>query len=171
MRKIRFSVAMSLDGYIAGPQGESDWIIMDPEIDFAALFRQFDTILLGRRTFQAMAGAGRAEMPGMKTVVFSNTLRPADYPGVTIVGTEYEEFLCGLRRESGKDLWLFGGGTLFASLLKVGLVDTVEVALIPVLLGAGIPLLPSPAARAKLRLTSHHVYQSSGVVMLTYGTA
>jgi len=171
MRKIRFSVAMSLDGYIAGPQGEADWIIMDPAIDFAALFSQFDTILLGRRTFQAMAGAGRAEMPGMKTVVFSNTLRPADYSGVTIVGTEYQEFLSVLRRGSGKDIWLFGGGTLFASLLAAGLVDTVEVALIPVLLGAGIPLLPPPAARAKLRLTNHQVYKSSGVVMLTYGTA
>jgi len=170
MRKIRFSVAMSLDGYIAGPQGEADWIIMDPEIDFAALFSQFDTILLGRRTFEAMAGEGRTAMPGMKTVVFSTTLRQDNHSGLTIVGTDYQEFLSDLRRGSGKDIWLFGGGALFASLLAAGLVDTVEVALIPILLGAGIPLLPPPATRTKLRLSNHHVYKS-GVMMLTYGVA
>ena len=169
MRKIRFSVAMSLDGYIAGPNGESDWIIMDPEIDFAALFGQFDTILLGRRTFEAMAREGRTEMPGMKTVVISSILRQSDYSGVTVVGSEYRVFLSALRNESGKDIWLFGGGALFGSLLAAGLVDTVEVALIPVLLGGGISLLPSPASRTKLKLTSHRIYKS-GIAMLTYAT-
>jgi dihydrofolate reductase len=169
MRKIRFSVAMSLDGYIAGPNGESDWIMIDPEIDFAALFSQFDTILLGRRTFEAMAREGRTEMPGMKTVVISSTLRQSDYSGVTVVGSEYKVFLSALRNESGKDIWLFGGGTLFRSLLESSLVDTVEVALIPVLLGEGIPLLPAPAKKTKLHLTSHRVYKS-GVAMLSYAT-
>ena len=69
MRRIRYSVAMSLDGYIAGPKGEADWIIMDPVIDFGALLSQFDTILVGRRTFEPLAHAGRTTMPGMKTVV------------------------------------------------------------------------------------------------------
>ena len=58
MRRVRYVVAMSLDGYIAGPIGEADWIIMDPDIDFGALFERFDTFLMGRRTFEAMAGAG-----------------------------------------------------------------------------------------------------------------
>ena len=66
MRRVRYSVAVSLDGYIAGPKGEADWIIMDPEIDFAALFEQFDTFLLGRRTFEPMARAKRGETPGEK---------------------------------------------------------------------------------------------------------
>ena len=60
MRRIRYVVAMSLDGYIAGPNGEADWIIMDPEIDFQALFDQFDTFLMGRRTFEGMGGQGMA---------------------------------------------------------------------------------------------------------------
>jgi dihydrofolate reductase len=60
MRRVRYVVAMSLDGYIAGPNGEADWIIMDPDIDFRSLFEQFDTFLLGRRTFEAMGGAGSA---------------------------------------------------------------------------------------------------------------
>ena len=71
MRRVRYQVAMSLDGYIAGPQGEADWIIMDPEIDFAALFEQFDTFLLGRRTFEAMGPAGQGGTPGTKSFVFS----------------------------------------------------------------------------------------------------
>jgi dihydrofolate reductase len=91
MRRIRYAVAASLDGYIAGPKGEADWIIMDPEIDFGALFAQFDTILMGRKTFEAMAAGGRSEMPGTKTFVFSRTLRQKDHPGVKIVAEKERE--------------------------------------------------------------------------------
>ena len=85
MRRVRYSVVMSLDGYIAGPRGEADWITIDPEVDFTAIFSQFDTILVGRRTFDAMVTVGRASMPGMKTIVFSRTLRQEDHPEVAIV--------------------------------------------------------------------------------------
>src|SRR6266849_3729227 len=96
MRRIRYAVAASLDGYIAGPKGEVDWIIMDPEIDFNSFFQQFDTVLLGRRTFETMARAGNAGMPGMKTFVFSRTLRQSDYPQVAIVAENSEETLASL---------------------------------------------------------------------------
>jgi dihydrofolate reductase len=167
MRKIRYAVAMSLDGYIAGPKGEADWIIMDPEIDFAALFAQFDTFLLGRRTFEPMARVKRAQTPGVKTFVFSRTLRQQDYPGVTIVAEGVEKTVAALRAEPGKDIWLFGGGSLFRSLLEAGLVDTVEVAIMPVLLGEGIPLLQAPTKQTKLMLTGHKVYET-GIVSLEY---
>jgi dihydrofolate reductase len=169
MRRVRYQVATSLDGYIAGPRGEADWIVMDPEIDFRALFAQFDTALIGRRTFEGMARGKKkpGAMPGMKTFVFSRTLRQSDYPKVTIVSENAEEVVSGLRAESGKDIWLFGGGSLFHSLLDGGLVDTVEVAVIPVLLGGGIPLFPPPAKTAKLNLTGHKVYKT-GIVMLEY---
>jgi dihydrofolate reductase len=167
MRRIRYAVAASLDGYIAGPNGEADWIIMDPEIDFGSFVQQFDTILLGRRTFETMARAGNAGMPGMKTFVFSRTLRQSDYPDVTIVGEKSEEMLETLRQGSGKDIWLFGGGSLFGSLLEAALVDTVEIAVIPVLLGGGIPLLPSTAEVTKLNLTRHKIYKT-GIVSLEY---
>jgi dihydrofolate reductase len=76
--------------------------------------------------------------------------------------------VAALRRKEGKDIWLFGGGDLFRSLLALGLVDTVEVAVIPVLLGGGIPLLPSPAKQAGLTLTGHRVYERTGTVLLEY---
>ena len=169
MRRIRYAVAMSLDGYIAGPKGEADWIIMDPDIDFRAIFEQFDAVLIGRRTFEGMTrGKKKAgAMPGMKTFVFSRTLRPRDYPKVTIVAENEKETLTGLRAEAGKDIWLFGGGLLFRSLLDAGLVDAVEVAVAPVLLGGGIPLLPPPARQAKLTLTGHRIYKT-GIVSLEY---
>ena len=96
VRRIRYVVAMSLDGYIAGPKGEADWIIMDPGFDVSAMFRQFDTALIGRRTFEGMVRAGSAAMPGMKTLVFSRTLRQRDYPDVTVVGEKAEEAVAGV---------------------------------------------------------------------------
>lgn len=172
MRRVRYQVACSLDGYIAGPNGEADWIIMDPDIDFKALFGQFDTLLMGRKTFEAMVGqhgGGTPGMPGMKVIVFSKTLRPSDHPKVTIVGDNPAKTIGELKaQKKGKDIWLFGGGALFRSFLDLGLVDTVEPAVIPVLLGGGIPLLPAPAARAKLKLTGHKLYPKTGIVLLEY---
>jgi dihydrofolate reductase len=167
MRRVRYVVAMSLDGYITGPNGEADWIIMDPEIDFRALFDQFDTFLLGRRTFEGMGGAASGGQPGAQTIVFSRTLRQQDYPNVTIVSEKPEQVLADLRSKPGKDIWLFGGGSLFRSLLEARLVDAVEVSVIPVLLGEGIPLLPpKPSSeRFKLKLASSRALKS-GIVSL-----
>jgi dihydrofolate reductase len=172
MRRIRYLVAASLDGFIAGPNGEADWIPMDPDLDFGAIFSQFDTIFAGRRTFESMAGAGMATMPGMKTFVFSRTLRAADYPDVTVVAGPAEDAAAGLKSGSGaasggKDIWLFGGGSLFRGLAEAGLVDTVEVSVVPILLGAGIPLAPDPAKRLELKFAGHKVYKT-GVICLEY---
>jgi dihydrofolate reductase len=169
MRRVRYVVAMSLDGYIAGPNGEADWIIMDPEIDFQALFEQFDAFLLGRKTFESMGGTGGGRQSGVQTLVFSQTLRQQDYPNVTIVSNNPQQVLAELRSKAGKDIWLFGGGLLFRSLLEARLVDTVEVSVMPVLLGEGIPLLPpkSSSERYKLSLASSRVFKT-GIVSLEY---
>jgi dihydrofolate reductase len=166
MRRIRYAVAMSLDAYIAGPNDESDWIITDPDIDFAEIFSSFDTLLLGRRTFQAMRRGGGGSMPGMQTIVFSRTLQQQD-DYVTIVAEKPEEVLASLRSKPGKDIWLFGGGLLFRSLLEAQLVDTVEVAVIPILLGEGIPLLPPSAKQIKLKLVGSKTFKT-GIVALEY---
>jgi dihydrofolate reductase len=171
MRRIRYAVAMSLDGYIAGPSGEIDSIIRDPEIDFREIYRQFDTALMGRRTFEIVASRGGAgSMPGMKTVVVSRTLRPQDYPEITIREDDFAVPLTRMRAEAGKDIWLFGGSSLFRSLLDAGLVDTVKVVVIPVLLGGGLPLLPLPARKARLKLVGSKTYKT-GIVSLEYAVA
>jgi dihydrofolate reductase len=164
MPRIRYQVAVSLDGYIAGPKGDADWIIMHPGIDLDALSAQFDTFIMGRRTFDASGATGSGSA---KTFVFSRTLRPEQYPNVTVVSEVSAETVAPIRAQARKDIWLFGGGTLFRSFLDVGLVDTVEVAVMPVLLGGGVPLLADTAQQTKLEPSSHRVYKT-GVVTLEY---
>ena len=167
-RRLRYQVAVSLDGFIAGPHGEHDWIVMDPAIDFAAMFNEFDTAVMGRKTYEVLtAQGGHGAMPGLDVVVFSRTLRAAAYPGVRIVNDDPGEFVAALKAKPGRDIWLYGGGALFRSLLDAGVVDTVEVGLIPVLLGDGIPLLP-PGAATKLTLADQKTLPASGIVALAY---
>lgn len=168
MRRVRYVVAMSLDAYIAGPGGEYDWIIMDPAIDFRAFFETIDTVLMGRGTFELALEQGQSDggMPGKRVFVFSRTLSAEDYPEVTIEADAVST-AAALRDEPGKDIWLMGGGELFRSLVEAELVDTVEVGVIPILLGQGIPLLPTVAQSVHLDFTDSETYPS-GIVALRY---
>lgn len=168
-RRVRYQVAASLDGFVAGPNGEADWIPMDSDIDFGGLFAQFDTLLMGRRTYEGMVSQGQSGGGfGMKTVVVSRTLKAADHPGVTVIADGLADAVAALKAQPGKDIWLFGGGELFRSLVSLGLVDRVEVALVPVLLGGGIPLAPPPMERTRLRFDGHRLYGKSGIMLLEY---
>ena len=166
-RRIWYSVAMSLDGYIAGPNGEADWIPEELEIDWGAFMDRFDTVLMGRRSYQAALTQPGGTFPKLATYVFSRTLRPEDHPGVTVIGNGIRQAVERLRAAPGKDIWLFGGGALFRTLLELGLVDLIEVGLVPALLGRGIPFLPGLSSRSRLRLTDLRRYPS-GIVLLTY---
>lgn len=166
MRRIRYQVASSLDGYIADPNGDTDWIVDEPTVDFDALFEQFDTLLMGRRTYEGVRASSNG-LWGKQVLVFTRTLRQEDHPAVTLVSGGIARALDELRSRPGKDIWLFGGGVLFRSLLEIGRVDTIELAIIPVLLGGGLPFLAPPAVRRRLTLTARREYPS-GIVWLDY---
>ena len=169
-RRLRYQVAASLDGFIADPNGGYDWVVMDPAIDFAALFAEFDTAVMGRKTYDVLvAQGGDGALPGLDVVVFSRTRPPAERGGVRIVSREPREVVTELKAQPGRDIWLYGGGALFRTLLDAGLVDTVEVAVMPVLLAAGIPLLP-PGGSTKLTLADQQALPS-GIVALAYSVA
>lgn len=137
MRRLCYAVASSLDGFIAGPHGEYDWIVRDPSIDFAAKFAQYDTLLMGRGTYEiAKAQRNSPLSRGQKWIVVSRTLKPAEHPDITILSSGVAVAVDALKAQPGKDIWLFGGGVLFRNLLDTGLVDSVELAVSPVLLAA-----------------------------------
>jgi dihydrofolate reductase len=168
LRRIRYRVAMSLDGFIAGPNGETDWIVPDPDADFAAVYAGFDSVILGRRTFALTQQPGAPPWPaGWKIFVVSRTLRPADYLSVSIVADDVRTTVSRLRAAPGSDIWLFGGGVLASSLLCMDLVDAVELAIMPVMLGAGVPLTGQAAGRVPLRLARVQ-HSSAGIVNLQY---
>src|SRR5687768_1567500 len=170
-RRLRYQVAVSLDGFIAGPNGDYDWIVMDAAIDFAALFKEFDTAVMGRKTYEVLtAQGGHGAMPGLDVVVFSRTLPAAAHRGVRIFNDDPRDVVAALKAKPGRDIWLYGGGVLFRSLLDAGLVDSVEPAVVPVLLGSGIPLLP-PGASTKLVLADRKVLPASGILALAYTVA
>ena len=167
MRRLRYVVAMSLDGFIAGPNGESDWMVADPAMDFAAMHAQFNTMLMGRQTFE-VARVRAAQWPemGHRWIVVSRTLKPEEYPGITILSSGVVETISVLKKETGKDIWLCGGSVLLRAMLDARLVDTVEVAVMPVLLGSGVPLLME-GRRTRLHLETCRPL-ASGILLLQY---
>jgi dihydrofolate reductase len=168
MRRLRYSVAATLDGFIADPNGGYDWIIMDEAIDFAALFSEFDTFVMGRKTWEVSVPSEFGDMfAGKEVIVFSRTLKSAR-PGVKIVDTSPVDTVRELKQKPGKDIWLFGGGSMFRTLADAGLVDTVEVAVMPVILSEGVPLMTPGPRITGMKLDKCETLPVSGIVMLSY---
>jgi dihydrofolate reductase len=168
MRQVRYSVAASLDGFIAGPNGEYDWIPMDPDIDFGALYARFSAIVMGRRSYEATVAVGEAGAMPMKAYVYSRTLPEGERGGYTFVRDAVAHVRALKADREEKPIWLWGGGALFAELAQAGLVDGVDIAVVPVLLGGGIPLFPGPAGHLRLALRAHRVYAKTGTAFLEY---
>jgi len=168
MRRVLYRVATSIDGYIAGPRGEFDWIVPEPAIDLSAVYDTVDTVLLGRRTYELTRQPGAPPWPAnWQIYVFSRTLVPNQHPGVTVISGDAGATVAGLRAGPGREIWLFGGGSLFRSLLEAKQVDIVEVVVSPVLLGGGVPLLETGGPLTPLTLAHSESY-ASGVVTLRY---
>jgi dihydrofolate reductase len=167
MRQLRYSVAASLDGYIAGPNGEFDWIVMDPEIDFAAMYAGFSGLVMGRKSYDVFAGTvgGGGALPAY---VYSRTLPEGEREGVTFVRDAVSHVRSLKQAKEEKPLWLWGGGDLFRELARAGLVDGIDIAIIPIVLGGGLPLVPTPGPRLSLRLRKHRLYETTGTLLLEY---
>jgi len=167
VRRVRYGVGMSLDGFIADSHDGTSWMIGDPSYDSKPFFASIDTVLVGRRSYEVMLRHRTRSYPGLRTYVFSRTLRATDYPEVTILGDNGVTTVAELRAAAGKDIWLSGGGDLFRSLLEANLVDTIELGVCPILLGQGRPFLPSAARSHQLRLTHQEAFPS-GLLVLHY---
>src|SRR5688500_13723175 len=127
MRELRYSVASSLDGFIAGPNGEFDWIVVDPEIDFAALYASFSGLVMGRRSYDVFVSTGGQVGPALPTYVYSRTLPEGTRDGVTFVRDAVAHVRALKALDGDKPLWLWGGATLSRELAGADLVDGVDV--------------------------------------------
>ena len=169
MRKIILQLAVSLDGYIEGPNGEYDWCFTDQDYGMAEFLKRVDAMFIGRKSYeltQAMGEAAMAPFSKMTTYVFSTTLAEVKTGAILIKG-DIEAAVRHIKNEPGKDIWLFGGASLTASLLKHGLIDEINLAVHPLILGAGKPLFSNIQSRVPLTLINTKTY-SSGLVSLTY---
>lgn len=166
MRQIVAGFAASLDGYIEGPNGEYDWILIDKEIDFAAHFERFDTFLMGRKSYEKMVQMNTNTFPGIKNYVFSKTLTNVE-KGYHLVNGNIQEAVKKIKNEQGKDIVVYGGASLLASLLNRQLVDEIEVAIIPVLLGKGKPMVDVLDKKVPLTLLKTKTY-ANGTLSVSY---
>lgn len=170
MRTVIYGAACSLDGYIAGPKGELDWLHMTPEVGkiIADTWSRIDVMLMGRKTWEVGESmGGGAGSPGITTYLFSRTLKDRPPAGVQLVSENAGEFVRTLKKKKGKDILVMGGGELGQSLFEAGVIDEVGLNIHPVLLGSGAPLFRDPGHRIKLKLLESRVLDG-GCVLATY---
>ena len=169
MRKVILGVAVSLDSFIEGPNGEYDWCFTDQDYGLSDFFKRIDTMFLGRKTYEmtlTTGDNGGSGFPKLKEYIFSTTLDKVK-EGATLIKGDIKTEVEKIKNEKGKDIWLFGGAGLTTSLLNLGLVDELSLAVHPILLGGGKPLFSSIKDRINLTLVDTKTF-STGLVSLTY---
>jgi dihydrofolate reductase len=169
MRKTILGLGISLDGYIARPDGAVDFLFMPKDYSMADFFRRVDTCVMGRKTYDKGLEMSSGKMPdyGMGSYVMSHSQPPGARNGVTFVDQSPARLLAAIRKRKGKDIWLMGGGELARAFLQADLVDELYLGIVPVLLGNGIPLFPAGFPERKFTLTENRTY-SKGLIALTY---
>jgi len=168
MRKVILNVAVSLDGFIEGLNGEFDWCFTDQEYGMTDFMHRIDAIFFGRKTYELVLQMDKNPYPDKIKYVFSKTVKNVDVEGNTkLISQNIEETVKKIIDQEGKDIWLFGGANLFTSLLNAGFVDEIELAVHPILLGKGKPLFEGIKERIYFELIDSKTY-STGLVQLFY---
>ena len=170
MRKVVFGGANSLDNYFARKDGAVDWLMWSDEVGkiMADYFKNFDTIVMGRRTYDGALRMGHSgATPGMKTFVFSRTLKPRKTKNLEITSEDVVEFVARIKQEEGKDICIMGGGLLAKPLFEANLIDEIGFNIHPVLLGSGIPLFHEMNHQIDLELIDCKTLKT-GCVVVTY---
>ncbi|GEC87700.1 dihydrofolate reductase family protein [Brevibacillus brevis] len=177
-RKIILDLAVTLDGFIEGKNGEVDWCIMDSEMGFVQFLHQIDTILYGRKSYdlwgQFTPEIDHSDMEKeiwelvhrKQKYVFSKTQKGTDHKAI-FVNDHILEVVSQLKNEPGKDIWLYGGASLITTFINLGLVDEFRLSVHPVILGEGKPLFMDIKQRLNVKLVNTRTF-SSGVVQLIY---
>lgn len=177
MKKVILDLAVTLDGFIEGPNGEIDWCIMDDDMDFEGFLSTIDTIFYGRVSYEAWGNfqpdtnAGPTEQMIWKEVhsknkfVFSSQSRPDDK--ATFVSSDIADKVTEIKKQDGKDIWLYGGASLIKTFIQLGLIDLYSISVHPIVLGSGKPLFENLKEPIALKLIKTDVF-SSGVVQLIY---
>lgn len=171
-RRIRLYIASSLDGYIARSDGSIDWLDKmqdgDEDYGYGAFLQTVDTTLMGHNTYDFILKLGEEfPYPDKTNYVFTRQQRETK-PYVQFVTQDPGEFVAGLRQMPGGDIWLVGGGQLNGALLRAGAVDEIILSLVPVVLGAGIPLFAGSEYESWYELQDSRAY-ANGLVQLVYG--
>lgn len=173
MRKVILGLAVSLDGFIEGPNGEYDWCFSDQDYGLSDFFSRVDALFIGRKSYemaQLHAANNNGEvvpgMPRMNEYVFSNTLKEVK-AGATLISGDSIAEVRKIKEQPGKDIWLFGGASLTDALMKEGLVDELWLSVHPILLGNGKQLFRRQDSRTRLTLLDSKTY-NTGLVSLWY---
>ena len=169
MRKIVLGLGISMDGYIARPDGTLDFLFMPKDYSMAPFFATVDTALMGRKTLDAALKMGGGSFSGssMATYVFSRTLPAGKRDGVVFSHQSPTALVRQLPKSKGKNIWLMGGGELARDFLKADLVDELYIGMVPVLIGEGIPLFPPGFPQREFSLVENKTY-SKGLIALKY---
>ena len=170
MRKVVLGLGISLDGYIARPDGGVDFLFMPKDYSMGPFFKTVDTCILGRKTYDDGLKMGGTFDGSMKTYVFSRTLSPGERNNVTFTNASPNAIVAEIRKKPGKDIWLMGGGIIIRDFLKEDLVDELYVGIVPTLLGEGIPLFPGGFPQREFALIENRSY-SRGFIALRYERA